>query len=75
MLFGRMGFADPDFANQILHTGRIDPNRVCMTCGMCGDLIRAHKPTGCVVRDPEHFLGYYREFQATQKDLPANFRG
>lgn len=75
MLFGRMGFADPDFANQILHTGRIDPSRVCMTCGMCGDLIRAHKPTGCVVRDPEHFLGYYREFQATQKDLPANFRG
>lgn len=46
-----------------------------MTCGMCGDLIRAHKPTGCVVRDPEHFLGYYREFQASRKDLPKNYRG
>lgn len=75
MLFGRMAFADPDFANQIIHQGRIDPKRVCMTCGMCGDLIRAHKPTGCVVRDPQHFLGYYKEYQATLKDLPANFRG
>ena len=75
MLFGRMAFANPGFANQIVHNGRIDPHRVCMTCGMCGDLIRAHKPTGCVVRDPEHFLGYYREFQASRKDLPKNYRG
>lgn len=75
MLFGRMAFADPDFANEIIKTGRIDPKRVCLTCGCCGDLIRAHKPTGCVVRDPKTFLGFYREFQKTKKDLPANFRG
>lgn len=75
MLFGRMGFANPGFANQILHQGRVDAGKVCVACGMCGDLIRAHKPTGCVVRDPEHFLKYYREFQQSQKDLPANFRG
>ena len=74
MLFGRMAFADPDFANEIL-AGRIDPKRVCMTCGKCGDLIRAHKPTGCVVRDPKVFLPFYREYQATLASLPANFRG
>ena len=33
MLFGRMAFADPDFANEIVKKGRIDPNRVCLTCG------------------------------------------
>ena len=36
MLFGRMAFADPDFANEIVKHGRIDPNRVCLTCGKCG---------------------------------------
>ena len=75
MLFGRMAFADPDFANEIIHNGRIDPKRVCMTCGKCGDLIRAHKPTGCVVRDPKTFLPFYKEFMEEKKNLPANFRG
>ena len=75
MLFGRMAFADPDFANEILHTGRIDPGRVCPTRGKCGDLIRAHKPTGCVIRDSKTFMPFYREFLESKKDLPANFRG
>lgn len=75
MLFGRMAFADPDFANEIIKNGRIDPSRVCVTCGKCGDLIRAHKPTGCVIRDTKTFLPYYKEFMESKKNLPANFRG
>lgn len=75
MMFGRMAFADPDFANEIIKTGRIDPARVCLTCGMCGDLIRAHKPTGCVVRDAELFRPFYQEFLEIKKTQPANFRG
>lgn len=75
MLFGRMAFADPDFANEIKTAGRIDPKRVCVTCGKCGDLIRAHKPTGCVIRDSKTFLPFYREYMETVKDLPENFRG
>ncbi len=75
MLFGRMAFADPFFASQILKDGRIDPKRVCVTCGKCGDLIRAHKPTGCVIRDSGTFLPFYKEFAAEKKDLPSNFRG
>ena len=58
-----------------LKTAGFDPKRVCMTCGKCGDLIRAHKPTGCVVRDPKTFLPFYKEFMEEKKDLPANFRG
>lgn len=75
MLFGRMSFSDPDFANEIIRKGRIDPKRVCVTCGKCGDLIRAHKPTGCIVREPEIFLPFYKEFQEIRKTQPANFRG
>lgn len=75
MLFGRMSFANPDFANEIIKKGRIDPKRVCLTCGKCGDLIRAHKPTGCVIRDSETFLPFYKEFMEIRKTQPANFRG
>lgn len=75
MLFGRMAFADPDYANEIIKNGRIDPKRVCMTCGKCGDLIRAHKPTGCVIRDPKTFMPFYKEFLEIKKKQPANFRG
>lgn len=75
MLFGRMAFAAPDYANEIIKNGRIDPKRVCMTCGKCGDLIRAHKPTGCVIRDPKTFMPFYKEFLEIKKKQPANFRG
>ena len=75
MLFGRMAFADPHYANEIIKNGRIDPKRVCMTCGKCGDLIRAHKPTGCVIRDPKTFMPFYKEFLEIKKKQPANFRG
>ena len=64
MLFGRMSFANPGFANQIIKDGRMDVKKTCVACGKCGDLIRAGKPTGCVVRDTETYLGYYREYMA-----------
>ena len=76
MLFGRMQFADPDFANEILGPdGRIDKDRVCLTCGKCGDLIRAHKPTGCVIRDGGTFMPFYRQWLEEKRNLPENFRG
>ena len=75
MLFGRMSFADPDFANEIIKHGRINPARVCLTCGKCGDLIREHKPTGCVIRDSKTYLPFYKEFLEINKKQPENFRG
>ncbi|MBQ6421733.1 MAG: flavin oxidoreductase/NADH oxidase [Clostridia bacterium] len=75
MLFGRLSFADPDFANEILKTGRLDPKHVCLTCGKCGDLIRSHYPTGCAVRDTQTYLPYYRQYLAGRAALPENFRG
>lgn len=67
MLFGRMSFANPGFANQILETGRLDPGKVCLACGKCGDLIRAGKPAGCVIRKGDIYLQYYREYQNEKK--------
>lgn len=67
MLFGRLSFANPEFPKQILETGRMDQKKTCVTCGKCGDLIRAGKPTGCVIRDTDVYLKYYREFMEERK--------
>ena len=67
VLFGRMSFANPHLAKQVIETGRMDAAKTCVACGKCGDLIRAGKPTGCVVREPEVYLPYYREFQESLK--------
>ncbi len=68
MLFGRLSFANPEFPNQVIHQGRMDAKKSCVACGKCGDLIRAGKPTGCVVRNAGVYLPYYREYQ---EDLKA----
>lgn len=62
VLFGRLSFANPEFAKQIMETGRMDAAKTCVTCGKCGDLIRAGKPTGCIVRNSEMYMKYYKEF-------------
>lgn len=67
MLFGRLSFADPEFPKEIFTAGRVDSKKVCVACGKCGDLIRAGKPTGCVVRDSKIYLPYYREYMEEQK--------
>jgi 2,4-dienoyl-CoA reductase-like NADH-dependent reductase (Old Yellow Enzyme family) len=50
---GRMAIAYPDFVRDIIQKGRLDADRICTTCGACSELMRADKPTGCVVRDGE----------------------
>lgn len=51
--FGRQAFANPGFPNEIRETGKLDKKHTCVTCGGCGDLVRAGKPCGCVIRRPE----------------------
>ena len=53
--FGRQAFADPGFPNEIRKTGKLDKSHTCVTCGGCGELVRAGKPCGCVVRKPDRF--------------------
>ncbi|HWQ61652.1 MAG TPA: flavin oxidoreductase/NADH oxidase [Negativicutes bacterium] len=49
--FGRQAFAYPDFAADLLATGRMDPQKVCVACGLCAMILRDGGTTGCVVRD------------------------
>lgn len=58
--FGRMAFAYPGFAADMLEKGALDPKKVCMTCGKCTELMRAGAVAGCVVRDP-YYTKLYKE--------------
>ncbi len=51
---GRMGFAYPDFARDIINDGRMYPEKVCVGCSACTQIMRDSGRTGCVVRDNEN---------------------
>ncbi len=50
---GRMAFAYPDFAKDIITKGRMYPEKVCVSCSACTQIMRDSGTTGCVVRDNE----------------------
>lgn len=60
--FGRMAFAYPEFARDILN-GSFDAKKSCIACGKCTELMRGDKPAGCVVRDSEAYLPLYKEIK------------
>lgn len=58
--FGRMAFAHPSFARQIFLEGRLNPKDVCITCSKCTELMRKKSVAGCVIRDSQIYLPYYK---------------
>lgn len=48
---GRMGFAYPDFASDIVNKGKLDANKVCIGCSGCTQIMRDGGMTGCIIRD------------------------
>ncbi len=60
--FGRMIFAYPDFANDILNKNCLEKNKLCITCSKCTELMRAGSTPGCVIRDSELYMPLYKEF-------------
>ena len=52
---GRMAFAYPDFARDLLEKGVLDPKRCCVACSGCTELMRGGGPTGCIMQDREFY--------------------
>ena len=50
---GRMSFAYPDFPNDIITKGKMDPEKTCIGCSACTQIMRDGGTAGCVVRDNE----------------------
>jgi len=64
--FGRMAFAYPHFARDIL-SGDFNNRQTCTTCGKCSQLMRADSVTGCVVRD-EVYTKLFKEITEKRKE-------
>jgi 2,4-dienoyl-CoA reductase-like NADH-dependent reductase (Old Yellow Enzyme family) len=72
----RTALANPNFANEVLKEGKLDPKHICVTCGSCGALVARSAdlgaPTGCVTRDPDFYLPYYKKYVSSQSnEAPA----
>ena len=61
--FGRMGFAYPDFAKDILG-GAPDAKKCCLSCGKCSEIMRGGGQAGCVPRDAEIYVPIHKEATA-----------
>ncbi|MBN2218226.1 MAG: FAD-dependent oxidoreductase [Pirellulales bacterium] len=72
---GRMAFAYPDFAADIVRAGRLDPERVCINCSACTQIMRDGGTTGCVVRDAEVYGPIYARGRLGNRDYLAQLAG
>jgi len=60
---GRGAFAYPDFARDLLTRGKLDPEKCCITCSRCTQIMRDGGRCGCVIRDREVYGPIYRAGQ------------
>ena len=65
---GRMSFAYPDFARDLLRQGRLEPQKVCVACSACTQIMRDGGRTGCVPRDAEVYEPIYKAGRAEALD-------
>ena len=61
--FGRTIFAYPDFARDIINTGEMKKEKICICCSKCTHIMRQAGGTpGCVIRDRETYLPIYKKY-------------
>jgi 2,4-dienoyl-CoA reductase (NADPH2) len=65
---GRMSFAYPDFAKDIIKTGRMYPEKVCVGCSACTQIMRDGGMTGCVVRDNKVYGPIFEHGRMSDRD-------
>jgi NADPH-dependent glutamate synthase beta subunit-like oxidoreductase/2,4-dienoyl-CoA reductase-like NADH-dependent reductase (Old Yellow Enzyme family) len=65
---GRMAFAYPNFAKDIIKNGRMYPEKVCVSCSACTQIMRDGGTTGCVIRDNEVYGQIFEFGRMRDKD-------
>ncbi len=50
---GRSSFAYPDAPKDIMIAGEMNPDKVCISCSHCTELMRNNQACGCVIRDKD----------------------
>ena len=57
---GRLAFAYPDFAKDLAEHGSLNPDKVCITCSGCSQIMRDGGRSGCIVRDPAPYAAEHK---------------
>ena len=57
---GRIPFANPNFANELFSEGKLKPERQCLTCSSCNQIMKNKGTVGCVVRDAKVYGPIYK---------------
>ncbi len=65
---GRMSFAYPDYPRDLAKRGKLDPERVCVACSACTQIMRDGGRTGCVPRDAVVYEPIYKAGRAEALD-------
>ncbi len=63
---GRGSFAYPDAPKDLMSRGALDPQKICLTCSRCSELIKGGFSTGCVIRDSEIYGLFYKKYLERQ---------
>lgn len=58
---GRSSFAYPSAPLDMVSEGGMKPEKCCIACSKCTQIMRDHGMTGCVIRDSEIYLPLYKE--------------
>lgn len=66
--FGRMAFAYPNFARDLMEHGKLDPEKVCVACSACTQIMRDGGRSGCVPRDAAIYEPIYKAGRAEALD-------
>lgn len=69
--FGRQAFAYPEFAQDLLSGGLV-PERCCLSCGKCSEIMRDGGTSGCVLRDGELYRPIYQTGRAGKAPIASN---
>lgn len=65
---GRGAFAYPSSVRDIIEKGAMDPQKSCVACSACTQLMRDGEKTGCVIRDSEIYGPLYRAARKRSED-------
>jgi len=63
-----MAFAYPDYAKDIINDGKMYPEKVCVSCSACTQIMRDAGMTGCVVRDNEVYGPIFEHGRMSDRD-------
>lgn len=65
---GRMAFAYPDCLRDLQRLGRLQPDKVCVACSACTQIMRDGGRSGCVPRDATVYEPIYKTGRAEALD-------